>query len=48
MDYSAIFANWSKMYRDVYTNAHSQFLEQWIKTEERVTGDTVWSFWKKK
>lgn len=48
MDYSAMFTAWSKMYRDIYNKAHEQIIENWIKTEERVTGETVWSFWKKK
>lgn len=48
MDYSAMFTAWSKMYRDIYSKAHEQIIENWIKTEERVTGETVWSFWKKK
>lgn len=46
MDYSALFTAWSKLYRDLYVKAHDQVLENWIKTEERVTGNN-WSFWKK-
>jgi len=45
MDYSAIFANWSKMYRDLYNAAHNTLVEEWVKAEQRLTETP--KFWKK-
>lgn len=48
MDYSAIFANWSKMYRDLYNAAHNTFVEEWVKAEQRLADTPKFpQFWKK-
>lgn len=36
MDYSAIFASWSKVWRDLYNQAHNTFVEEWVKVEQRL------------
>lgn len=45
-NFTSVVTEWSKMYRDLYSKAHSEFVEHWTKAEQKIEDSFKIVWWK--